>query len=61
MRTVGPGRDADYRKSRGPKVVRTDATPVFVGMLRAAGHRTRLLDVRVGDSGGPYNAVMAAR
>lgn len=55
----GPGWDASYLESRGPRVVRTDGAPAFVAMLRAAGHSARLLDVRVDDFGGPYDAVLA--
>jgi protein-L-isoaspartate O-methyltransferase len=55
----GPGWDADYLESRGPRVLRTDGAAAFVQMLRAAGHQARLLDVRVDDLGGPYDAVLA--
>ncbi len=55
----GPGWDAMYLESRGPRVLRTDGAPAFVQMLQAAGHQARLLDVRVDDFGGPYNAVLA--
>lgn len=55
----GPGWDAAYLESRGPRVVRTDAVNAFVDLLLAAGHPARLLDVRVDDFGGPYDAVMA--
>jgi len=55
----GPGWDAMYLESRGPRVLRTDGAPAFVQMLEAAGHQTRLLDVRVDDFGGPYDAVLA--
>lgn len=55
----GPGHDADYLESHGLQVVRTDATAAFVEMLRGAGHDARVLDVRVDDLGGPYDAVMA--
>jgi len=41
------------------RVLRTDGAPAFVQMLQAAGHQTRLLDVRVDDFGGPYDAVLA--
>lgn len=40
-------------------MVRTDAVHAFVDLLLAAGHPARLLDVRVDDFGGPYDAVMA--
>lgn len=55
----GPGWDAAYLESRGPRVVRTDAVNAFVDLLLAAGHPARLLDARVDDFGGPYDAVMA--
>jgi SAM-dependent methyltransferase len=55
----GPGWDADYLESRGVRVTRTDATPAFVELLRAAGHDARLLDVRSDPLGGPYQAVVA--
>lgn len=55
----GPGWDAMYLESRGPRVLRTDGALAFVQMLEAAGHQTRLLDVRVDDFGGPYDAVLA--
>jgi len=48
-----------YLESQGPRVLRTDGAPAFVQMLQAAGHQTRLLDVRVDDFGGPYDAVLA--
>ncbi len=55
----GPGWDAMYLESRGPRVLRTDGAPAFVQMLQAAGNQTQLLDVRVDDCGGPYDAVLA--
>ncbi|WP_299039165.1 trans-aconitate 2-methyltransferase [uncultured Pseudokineococcus sp.] len=55
----GPGADATYLEARGPRVVRTDAVPAFVQMLRADGHQARVLDVRVDDLGGPYAGVLA--
>jgi len=55
----GPGWDAMYLESRGPRVLPSDGAPAFVQMLQAAGHQTRLLDVRVDDFGGPYAAVLA--
>lgn len=55
----GPGWDASYLESRGPRVVRTDGASAFVDMLQAAGHPARLLDVRADDFGGPYDAVLA--
>lgn len=55
----GPGWDADYLESRGVRVLRTDGAPAFVQLLQAAGHHARLLDVRVDDFGGPYDAVLA--
>jgi SAM-dependent methyltransferase len=55
----GPGRDAALLEERGLKVTRTDATPAFVEMMRADGHDARVLDVRNGEFGGPYDAVLA--
>lgn len=55
----GPGHDADQLEARGLRVSRTDATPAFVTMLRAAGHDARPLDMRRDDLGGPYQAVLA--
>lgn len=55
----GPGWDAEHLERRGVQVLRTDATPVFVARLRAAGHDARLLDVRSAELGGPYAAVLA--
>lgn len=55
----GPGWDASYLESRGPRVIRTDAVNAFVELLRAGGHPATLLDVRVDDFGGPYDAVLA--
>jgi SAM-dependent methyltransferase len=56
---TGPGREADYLEQRGLEVTRTDATPAFVERLRTAGHEARLLDIRSGDLGGPYDGVLA--
>jgi SAM-dependent methyltransferase len=55
----GPGSDATYLESLGVRVIRTDATPAFVEMMRADGHEARLLDVRHDDLAGPYHAVVA--
>ncbi len=55
----GPGRDADYLEAHGVAVVRTDATPAFVDLLRAAGHDARLLDARTDPLGGPYQGILA--
>jgi SAM-dependent methyltransferase len=55
----GPGRDADYLEARGVRVIRTDATPAFVDLLRHAGHDARLLDVRTDPLGGPYQGILA--
>lgn len=55
----GPGWDAAHLESRGPRVVRTDAVNAFVELLRADSYPARLLDVRVDDFGGPYDAVLA--
>jgi SAM-dependent methyltransferase len=55
----GPGRDATYLESRGLRVMRTDAAQAFVDMMRADGCQARLLDVRTGELGGPFDAVLA--
>lgn len=55
----GPGWDAAHLVSRGVRVTCTDANPVFVERLRAAGHRAELLDIRTDDLGGPYDGVLA--
>ena len=55
----GPGREAAYLEENGLVVDRTDATVAFVERLRARGHNARPLDVRDGDLGGPYDAVLA--
>jgi SAM-dependent methyltransferase len=55
----GPGLEAAYLEERGLVVDRTDAADAFVQRLRAQGHDARLLDVRVGELGGPYDAVLA--
>lgn len=55
----GPGHDAQHLEDRGLVVDRTDATPAFVERLQQQGHRARLLDLRTGDLGGPYDAVLA--
>ncbi|MBO0812349.1 MAG: NUDIX domain-containing protein, partial [Microlunatus sp.] len=55
----GPGWDADYLEQRGLSVQRSDITPAFVDMIRAAGHDARVLDVRTGDLGGGWDAVLA--
>ena len=55
----GPGTEARYLEERGLEVDRTDATPAFVERLQRSGYRARLLDIRHGDLGGPYDAVLA--
>ena len=55
----GPGRDADYLENRGVRVIRTDATPAFVSLMRDAGHDARLLDARTDPLGGPYQGILA--
>jgi SAM-dependent methyltransferase len=54
----GLGWDAAYLESRGPRVLRTDATRAF-DALRADGYEALLLDVRRDEWGGPYAAVLA--
>jgi SAM-dependent methyltransferase len=55
----GPGWDASYLETRGLRVIRTDGAESFVELLRSAGHVARILDIRTGDLGGPYDAVLA--
>ncbi len=55
----GPGWDAEHLEGRGVTVRRTDAAPEFVERLRAAGHDTRVLDVRHDELGGPYRGIVA--
>jgi len=55
----GPGWDAAHLASRGVRVTCTDANPVFVERLRAAGQDAHLLDLRIDDLGGPYDGVLA--
>jgi SAM-dependent methyltransferase len=55
----GPGWDAEYLEGRGVRMIRTDATPAFVSLLRAAGHDARLLDARTDPLGGPYQGILA--
>ena len=55
----GPGLEAAYLERLGVTVDRTDATAAFVERLRRQGHEARVLDVRDGDLGGPYDAVLA--
>jgi len=55
----GPGWDATHLEASGLHVTRTDATPAFLTMLRAAGHDARMLDMRTDDLGGPCHGVLA--
>jgi SAM-dependent methyltransferase len=55
----GPGWDAGYLEDHGVRVLRTDAAPAFVALLRAAGHQARLLDARTDPLGGPYQGILA--
>ena len=55
----GPGWDADHLETRGVRVLRSDAVPEFIPLLRDAGHETRVIDVRHDDLGGPYRGVLA--
>ena len=55
----GPGTDADHLHNLGARVIRSDAAGAFVEMMRARGIDARRLDVRTGDFGGPYDAVLA--
>lgn len=61
----GGGRDAAQLEQRGLSVRRTDITPGFVTLLRAAGHEATLLDPLVDDLADPgrdepYDGVWAA-
>lgn len=66
----GSGRDALLLEERGLSVRRTDITPGFVRMLRAAGHDATVLDPLVDDltdpghagssAGGQYDGVWAS-
>jgi SAM-dependent methyltransferase len=59
----GPGRDAVALEAAGLSVRRTDITPSFVAMLRAAGHQADVVDPLTDDlsdpaaPGTPYDAV----
>jgi SAM-dependent methyltransferase len=58
----GSGRDAALMEDLGLTVRRTDITPAFVDLLRAAGHAADLLDPLtddLGDPEGPYDGVWA--
>ncbi len=55
----GPGLDATKLESLGIHVERSDATPAFLDLLRAAGHEARQLDLRTDDLDGPYDGVFA--
>lgn len=55
----GAGRDALALEAAGFRVERTDGARSFVDELRADGHRARVLDVRTGVFGGPFDAVFA--
>jgi SAM-dependent methyltransferase len=55
----GPGRDAGELEARGLLVRRTDVTPAFVDLIRAAGHDADVLDPLTDDLGGPYDGVWA--
>jgi SAM-dependent methyltransferase len=62
----GPGRDALALEEAGLSVRRTDITPSFVSMLRAAGHEADVLDPLTDDlsdpaaPGTPYDGVWAS-
>lgn len=55
----GPGRDALALEQRGLTVDRTDITPAFVDLMRADGHRAKVVDPLVDAIGGPYRGVWA--
>ncbi|GAA4714637.1 class I SAM-dependent methyltransferase [Nocardioides conyzicola] len=62
----GPGRDAVSLEAAGLSVRRTDITPAFVDLLRAAGHDADVLDPLTDDladplrPGTPYDGVWAS-
>ena len=61
----GSGRDADELERRGVSVRRTDITPAFVRLLRAAGHDATTLDPLTDDltdpvRDAPYDGVWAS-
>jgi ribosomal protein S18 acetylase RimI-like enzyme len=55
----GPGRDALALEAAGFRVDRTDGARAFVDRLSADGHTARVIDVRTGLFGGPFDAVFA--
>ena len=55
----GPGTDADYLERLGLQVRRTDGAAAFVELMRRAGHDAEIIDIRTGELGGPYRAVLA--
>jgi SAM-dependent methyltransferase len=55
----GPGHDADYLNSLGYHVVRTDATPAFVDMLRSNGNDAQLLNAITDDLPPGFDLVIA--
>lgn len=62
---TGGGRDALALEARGLSVRRTDITPAFVALLRAAGHDADLLDplhddLADADRAAPYDGVWAS-
>jgi SAM-dependent methyltransferase len=53
----GGGRDARALEAAGLVVQRTDVTPAFVEVMRAAGFDADVLDPLVDDLGGPWDGV----
>lgn len=55
----GPGWDADFMKSLGLSVRRTDVTQAFRDFQQERGKTIEPLDILVDDFGGPYDGVVA--
>lgn len=55
----GPGWDADFVESLGPRVRRTDATRSFLEFMRQRGRSATRLNVLTDSLGGPYEGIMA--
>lgn len=55
----GPGWDADFVESLGPRVRRTDATQAFLDLMHARGKEADLLNMLSDPLGGPYHGVLA--
>lgn len=53
------GRDAAYIKSKGYKVIATDAVQGFVDLLQKSGHEARMLNALTDDFGHDYDMIFA--